>query len=280
MSIDKFNENFPFKISKQPEFGSSVMILGWSSDAGFVGHKTIEYLVKKLGCKEFCEVSTADFFPSPGASADGKYSGLPVSKFYYCEPKNLVFFISNPPKFGWYRFVDSILEVAERFCHVTQIYVISGMIDSCAHTASRKLTATINSSELKEILSRYNIISNSDIKTSPVRRPTLNSFLLWLAKRRNIAGANLWLSVPFYLASTEDPQACRKSVAFLDERFSLGIDFADLDEEISDQKEMLAHLRACSSEVDDCIHKLEDKISLTSEENESLVRGIKSVLNR
>jgi predicted ATP-grasp superfamily ATP-dependent carboligase len=119
-----------------------------------------------------------------------------------------------------------------------------------------------------------------DYETPPGQRPTLNSFLLWVAKRRNIAAASLWVPIPFYLVAAEDPQAWRKTVEFLDRRFGLGIDFRDLDEDAARQNEKLAELRSRSSEVDSYIRKLESNLGLTQEENEKLVKEVAELFRR
>lgn len=182
-------------------------------------------------------------------------------------------FRSSHPRFGWYQFIDAILDVAEH-CHTKELYTVSGTVASCAYAARRELLITVNSPELKRILSKYDLATNVVNKTSHGREPTLNSFIIWLAKRRNIAGANLCVAVPYYLAPSDDPQACKKAAEFLDRRFNLGMDFKDLDAEISGQNERIAQLRIHFPEIDNCMRKLESKLGLTPEENEKLVREI------
>ncbi len=273
----ELNENFPFKFYGKLEFQSSVMVIGWSEDAGKLGETTVDYLHEKLGCTEFCEVETADFFPSSGISVENHVIRFPESKFYCCQQKDLVIFKSSPPRFRWYQFIDAVLDVAEH-CHTKELYTVGSMAASCAHTAPRKFTVTINSLDLEKILSQCNLASNIVTKTSLGQKPTLNSFLLWLAKRRNIIGANLMVPVPYYLASVGDPQACRKPSEFLDRRLNLGIDFQDLDKEAAEQNKRVAQLRVRFPEIDDYIHKLEINRGLTLEENEKLVKGIRELL--
>ncbi|MFC2060476.1 PAC2 family protein [Chloroflexota bacterium] len=274
----ELNDNFPFKFYGKPEFQSSVLVIGWNEDAGKLGEMTVDYLHEKLGCTEFGEVETADFFPSSGTSGANHVTRLPESKFYCCKNKNLVLFMSSPPRFEWYRFIDSVLHMAEYYCHTKELYTVGGMAASCAHTTPRKFTVTVNSPDLEKILSQSNLTSNIVIKTSPGQRPTLNSFLLWLAKRRNIIGADLMVSVPYYLTSVGDPQACRKPSEFLDRRLNLGIDFQDLDKEAVEQNKRVSQLRIRFPEIDDYIHKLEINKGLTPEENEKLVKKIRALL--
>ncbi len=80
--------------------------------------------------------------------------------------------------------------------------------------------------------------------------------------------------------ATEDPQAWRKPLEFFDQRFSLGIDFGGLDEEVARQNEKIAHLRIRFPEVDNYIRKLEGDLGLTQEESETLVKEIEEFLRK
>lgn len=274
------SEKQPFRIYEKPELQSSSLVVGWSEDAGKLGAKVIDYLNKKLGGKEFAEIEPADFFSLGGVSVEGDVAQFPESKFYWCQQKNLVVLQSYSPRSDWHRFLGAVLDVAELYCHVKELYTIGGMVSLSAHTAPRELLAIANSPEMRKVLSQYDIARDFDYETPPGQRPTLSSFLLWVAKRRNMAGASLWVPVPFYLVSTEDPQAWRITVEFLDKRFGLGIDFRDLDEEVARQNEKIAQVRIRFPEIDDYIRKLESNLGVTQEENEKLVKEIEEFLRK
>ncbi len=269
------NEDFPFNIYIEPKLQSSVMVIGWIEDSDHLGEEVTDYLIKKLGCTEFGEVKSSEFFPSKAISEEGVTTGFIESKFYYCQKKNIVVFRSSPPRFEWYKFIDALLDMAE-LCQAKELYTINGEAASCIHSAPRKLLVTINLPELKNTLSRHNIAIDIVDKKSPDQKPTLNSFLLWLAKRRNIAGANIHVTVPHYLASIDDPQSCKISAEFLNERFNLGIDFEDLDEETNSLNETINNLRVQFPEIDSCIRKLEHELSPTPEEKGKLVEEIRN----
>lgn len=205
---------------------------------------------------------------------------FPESKFYWCRQNNLVVFKSNPPRSKWYKFLSCILDGARDYCDATELYTIGGMVYFSAHTTPRELSATASSLEMKEILSRYDLARDTNYETPPGQRPTLNSFLLWVAKRRNIAAANLWVPIPFYLVAAEDPKASRKTVEFLDRRLNLGLDFKGLDEEVARQNEQIAQLRVVIPEIDTYIRRLESNLSLTQEESEKLVREVEEFLRK
>jgi proteasome assembly chaperone (PAC2) family protein len=268
------------KSYREAGFQSSSLVVGWSSDAGKLGPKVTDYLNRKLDAQKLAEIEPTDFFPLGGVSVEDDVAQFPESKFYRCEERNLVIFKGDPPRAEWYEFLNSVLDIAEHCCHVKELYTIGGMVSFGAHTAPRELLAVANSPEVKKILSRFDIVTDMDYETSPGQRPTISSFLLWVAKRRNIAGASLWVPIPFYLIAVEDPEAWRRPLEFFDTRFGLGIDFTELDEDISRQREKIAQARIHSPEIDDCIRKLESNISLTREESEKLVVEIEEFLTK
>ncbi|KAF5438157.1 Proteasome assembly chaperone (PAC2) family protein [Candidatus Methanophagaceae archaeon] len=270
----------PFRIHKKPELLSSSLVVGWSEDAGKLGSKVIDYLCKKLKCTEFAEIEPADFFPLAGVSVEDDVAQFPESKFYYCQQKNLVILKSSSPRYEWYRFLDSVLDVAEHYCHTTELYTIGGMVSPSAHTAPRDLFAIANSMEMKDVLSQYDLARDFDYETPTGQRPTISSYLLWLAKKRNMAASSLWVPVPFYLVSTEDPRACRKTVEFLDRRFGLGIDLAELDDEVAVQSQKIAQVRVSFPEIDNYIQRLESSLGLAHEENETLLKEIEGFLRK
>jgi len=273
-------EEHLFKIYERPELQSSSLVVAWSEDAGKVGPKVVDYLNKKLRGREFAEIDLVDFFPLDGVSVENDVAQFPESKFYWCQGENLVIFESTPPSSEWYEFLSSVLDIAEHYCKVKELYTIGGMVSPGAHTTPRALLTVANSPEVKRALSQYDLISNMYYETLPGQRPTLSSFLLWAARRRNIAGANLWVPVPFYLVTAEDPRAWKKTLEFLDNRFGLSIDFTDLDEEVARQNEKIAQARSQLPELDGYIGRLESNLSLTTGESEELVKAMEEFLRR
>ncbi len=255
-------------------------MIAWSQDAGKVGPKVVDCLRRKLGSKEFAEIDPVSFFPLGGVSVEDDVAQFPESKFYCCQAKDLVVFKSDIPASEWYEFLSLVLDIAEDYCKVKEIYIIGGMVSPSAHTTPRVLLSVANSTEMKGLLTQYDIITDMNYETPDGQRPTLSSFLLWVAKRRNIAGASLWVPVPFYLVSTEDPRAWKKVIEFLDGRFELGIDFTDMDEEVSRQNSRIAQLRSQLSELDGYINRLESNLSLTIDESEKLVKEMEEFLRR
>lgn len=272
------SQGYPIKIYKEGELRRSALVLGWKEDAGNLGRKVTDYLNLKLKGREFAEIEPDDFFPLGGVAIKGNVAQFPESKFYACQEHELVIFQSDTPGAEWYKFLNSVLDVAEHHCRVKELYIIGAMVSFSAHTTPRELLTVVNSAEMKEVLSQYDLTRDMDYQTPPGERPTLNSFLLWMAKGRNISGVSLWVPIPFYLAAMEDAQAYKKVLGFLNERFDLKIDFSDLNQEIREQNEQLARARSRFPQIDDYVRRLESNLRLSEEENEELIKKIEDFL--
>jgi proteasome assembly chaperone (PAC2) family protein len=272
------SQGYSIKIYKEPELRQSSLVLGWNEDMGNLGRKATGYLNRKLKGEEFAEIEPEDFFSLGGVAIEDNLARFPESKFYACQEYGLVVFQSDSPGTEWYKFLNSVLDVAEQHCRVKELYLLGAMVSFSAHTAPRQLLAVVNSAEMKEILSQYDLARDMDYQTQPSERPTLNSFLLWIAKGRNIPGVSLWVPIPFYLAAIEDAQAQKKVLSFLNERLDLEIDFSDLDREVREQNEQLAQLRSRFPQIDDYINRLESNLMLSEEENGELIKKIEDFL--
>lgn len=266
------------KLCGQPEFRCPALVVAWTEDAGKLGPKTIDYLNHKLGCHSFCEIEPVEFFPMGGVAVLDDVVQFPESSFCGSREADLVLFKSTPPVSNWYQFLSLLLDVAEHYCHVREIYTIGGMVAIGAHTTPRQLVATFSSSEVKKALSSHDLVGAFDYETPLGQRPTLSSYLLWAAKRRNISAASLWVPIPFYLAGGEDLRAQKRVLQFIDKKLGLEIDFRDLDEEISSQNEKLAAARRSNPSIEESIAKLESSQGLSEDESLRLVEGIDEFL--
>ena len=271
------SETQPLRIDRESGLEAQALIVGWTEDAADLGSGVTDYMTERLGAEEFGEIEPEGFFPLGGVVVEGNVARFPESKFYRCAGKGLVVFKSNPPRSDWFRFLNLILDVAEQ-CRAGEIYTVGGMVYLGAHTFPRELMALANSPQMKGRMAEYGLTADIDYETPPGQRPTLNSFLLWAAGRRNIGAASLWVPVPFYLVGARDPLAWQKVIEFLDDRFALGIDLSGIDDEAAAHDARMAELRSGSANVDNYIRKLEGGLGLTQEESEELVREVEDFL--
>jgi len=275
------SEGRSFKLFTRPKLESSSLVVAWNQDVGRLGPTVADYLTKKLECPEFAEIGPEGFFSLSGVAVEDDVAQFPESKLYLCEEKNFVIFRSDIPGHDWYEFLSLLLDIAEKYCKVKEIYTVGGMVSSGAHTAPQSLLSVANSTEMKsKMLSHHDIVSDMDYETPGNQRPTFSSFLLWAAKKRKILATSLWMSVPFYLMAVEDPRACRKVTELFNRRFALGINFADIDEEVAKQDKAIAQARSQFPELDGYIGKLENNLGLTVDESEELVKKIGQLLKK
>ncbi len=262
-----------FRFHRQPQLQNPSLIVGFSEDAGKLAPRVIDYLNEKIKAESFCEIEPSEFFPLGGVAVENDIAQFPESKFYCGERKDLVIFKGSEPRFGRYQFLQTILDVVEQHCKIKELYTISGTISSVAHTTPRSILTVFNQPEFQKRLRGYGL-ENMNWEGWPA----LNSFLLWVAERRNIPGVSLWPVVPFYLAAVDDWEAQKRVLEFLDKRFGLGIDFSDINDDAAKQNEKMAELRTRSPEVDNYVQRLESNLTLTEEENERLAREVEEFL--
>ena len=272
------NQGYPTKIHQEPDLRQSSLVLGWREDGGSLGRRVTDYLNLKLKGQEFAEIEPEDFFLMGGVAIKDNIAGFPESKFYACPEHELVILQTDSPLAEWYKFLNCVLDLVEHHCRIKELYVLGAMISFGAHTTPRQLLGVVNSAGMKEMLSHYDLNRDMDYQTQPGERPTLNSFLLWLARERNIPGVSVWVPIPFYLAAMEDPQAQRRVLSFLNERLGLRIDFSDLDQAIRKQNELLARARSRFPQIDGYINRLEGNLMLSEEENGELIKKIEDFL--
>ncbi|MEW6141712.1 MAG: PAC2 family protein [Chloroflexota bacterium] len=270
-------EEAAFRLFGKPDLKSAYLVVAWNEDGGRLGVKVAEYLAKHLEAEEFAQIDPPDYFPLSGVTIEDDIAQFPSSKFYQCR-RNLALFNSNPPRSNWYRFLDTVMDIARDYCHVRELYSVGAMVTLNPHTVPRQIMAVSNGPEMTQTLKDFGIASDMDYETPPGQRPTLNSFLIWVAGRRNIAAATLWVPVPFYLANVEDPQAARTVLRFLDQRAEFGLDLGELDEDIRQQNDRLAQARRRLPDVDGALRRLENNIALTEEESEKLIKGLEEYL--
>jgi len=269
-----------YRIYGRPGLKQSVLIAGWTEDAGHLGIRTLDYIMRDLGRREFGEIRPEDFFTMAGVNVEGDVAIFPQSKFYVTGNGKLVVFKSNMPRGDWYRFLNIVLDVAQKHCGVKEIYTVGAMLSSAAHTMPRLLMPIVNSKAMKEGLAPFNVVDNTDYETPVGQKPTISSYLSWLAGQRGINAANLWVPVPFYLLTLDDPRAVKRLVYFFNSKFDLGIDFTALDAEIAEQNRGIAQLFNQMPEIEGFMRRLEVGEGLDADEAEKLTQTVAEVFRR
>jgi proteasome assembly chaperone (PAC2) family protein len=266
----------PLSIRRRPK-GLS-LVVGWSVDAARLGTRVIDYLNLRLTGENAGEIDPVEFFPLGGVTIADDVVQFPEGRFYRYPGKGLLIFRSDPPVDEWYRFLTQVLDTAATYGDIKEIYTIGGMVSLSAHTTPVELMATFNLPQFKDDLSRYAVNREMDYETPAGQRPTLSSFLLWVAKARDIPGASLWVPIPFYLVPVGDPRANKLVLDFFNQRFGLGIDLVDADAQIRRQGELIGRLRQEYTDVNEAIQRLEANQQLPPDQSQGLVKEIERLL--
>ena len=262
----------------KPKLRNPVLVVGWEDDAGGLGSGVVDYLQTESHGEPFCEIDPVPFFSLSGVTIDNNVVVFPDSTFYAFPENDLVVFSSTIPRYEWFRFLNIILDVCQKHCKIKEIYTVGGMLSLSPHTEPRDLWANFSSPQMKKLMAPYELSRELNFETPPGGRPTLNSFLLWAAKRRSIKAANLWVPIPFYLVDSDDPRAQKKALEFFDKRLKLNLDFGWLGNKIKEQDNRIVNLREQKPDIDRSINKLEGNMRLSEEEHERLVKEVHEFL--
>lgn len=274
------NGEQPFIIYTKRAFRNPSLIVAWNYSAGGLATRVLDFLDKQLGLGIFAEIKLAEFFSLNGVEIKDDVIQFPESRFYQCRAKNILIFESDVPSRDHYKFLNTVVDFAIDQCKVKELYTIGEIISATGHFSPRRTSAIVNEPKLKKKLVRYGIEININYHTPPGGMPTMNSFLLWVAQRRNVAGCNLWVDVPFYLAGAGDPKASRHVLGFLDRRFKLSLDFGELDREVDKLNKDMEELKRQKPEINRFVEMLERGIALSESEGEMLAREVAEFLQR
>jgi proteasome assembly chaperone (PAC2) family protein len=269
----------PFRLYEDVKFECASLITGWHDDAGGIGDGVINYLMSGLKCRLLAEIEPAGFFPLNGVAIEDDVAEFPESKLYYCAEKNLLLFLSQLPNAGWFRFLNTLIDMSSYHCHVDKIYSVGGLISlDSTSVNNRKLVGVSNVTAMKKLLVQSGVDTQTDYETPEGQRPTLSSFLMWVARSRNIPMATLWSQVPFYLASVDDPQSWRLVLEFFDRELKLGLSFDEINEEIEDHNKRIADARVSIPDLNSLMGRVEASEVLSPEDNDKLVNYIEDAL--
>lgn len=264
-----------YKFSAMPELQSPAMIVGWDHDAGKLSPRVLEYLNRRLNVEGFCRIEPERFFSLGGVAIEHDIAVFPESRFYYSRNHNVILFKSTEPQFEQHGFLNAILDVAQQYCKVKELFTVNAVIAGIAHTGSRVISAVFNQQAL---LRKFH---NSELTNMTWQGPAaVSSYLLWLAGKRGIPAVSLWTEVPFYLAGVEDFPAIEKTLRFLGRTLNLDLDLKELDDQVRLQNEKIEHLRAQDTEIDNSIASLEGGFELSEQQQMDLIKRVAKTLEK
>jgi predicted ATP-grasp superfamily ATP-dependent carboligase len=263
-----------FRFSSQPRLEKPSLVVGWVNDTGDVSRGVADFLARATGEHSFCQIEPTSFFAVGGVTVESNIAEFPQSRFFHDDRNNLMVLRSDEPQSSRYEFLNAVLDLAEHY-GVECLYLVNGIASMIAHTSPRRVFGVFSDAETRQKLRWYVPIGLSWQGT-----PHTSTYLLWLAKERQIPAASLWIEVPFYLAGYQDAQAVKTAVSLLGRIIGWDYGVSDLDLRVTEQEETLAELRQEDPEIDARIQALEQDETLDSEEQAELIEAIQGALRK
>jgi predicted ATP-grasp superfamily ATP-dependent carboligase len=243
-------------------------------DIGDVSRGVADFLARAAGGHSFCQIEPADFFAVGGVTVESNIATFPQSRFFHDDHSNLLLLRSDEPQSRRYEFLNAVLDLAEHY-KVESVYTVDGTASMIPHTFDRRAFGVFNGAEVQQRLKWHLPVGLRWHGTPP-----MSAYLLWLAGRRGLQAAGLWVEVPFYLSDRQDAQAVKSAASLLGRIVGWDYETEELDRRVAEQEETLAHLRQEDLEIDARIRRIEQGESLDDDEQVELIEAIHGAFRR
>jgi proteasome assembly chaperone (PAC2) family protein len=232
---------------------------GWPNAAEVSSH-SIQYLVSHFNARQFASLPVEEFLqlsalrPTAVVKA-GKVLELkyPPGHFYYAKNRDtgdLILFHGVEPHLQWNRYVDLLLDLAERF-GVSQIFILGGTYDYIPHTCPPVVSALFNYDDLRE-----KVVQSGAGLTEYSGPASIHTCILEGARRRKIRGISLWGHAPHYLQTKNVRVACAV-LRELKALTGIDMDLSELERASEYFSEQVNHLVEQDPKLKEVIDKLE-----------------------
>ncbi len=270
-----------FEIYRKCELQNPPLLVGFKNEIGGVASGIFDFLKGRSNMEHLGDLKLQPFFNFNGVSVKDDFIQFPECGFYSYDEGNILFFFGDVPNREPYDFCNAILDFALKHCQTEEIYILGGFIAPINHLSPRRVFGTVSQPELRMFLLPYDVSVDVNYQT-PSRGtvPSLNHFLLWTAKQKEIPCYSLWGEVPFYLASVKDPAGSKSILEVLDKKFELGLEFEDIDRQIKELNMGIEELKSQNHDINRYLQLLEQGIALSHEEGEMLAREVAGFLRR
>jgi len=250
------------------------LVAGWKWDIGRLGTGVTNFLCQKLAAGLINNLEPSDFFTLNGVKVRSDLVEFPEANFYLNEKSNLVLFMGDVPEFRWFQFFNRVFDISEQYISIQQFFVIGGISTFLYHTGGRDLIGIYNSQEMKRSLDGSGLASEFDYETPPDQKPSINSFFLWAAWKRQISGACIFATVPFYLADLDDYAAQKSVLNFLNQRLNLELDLSEFEDWQEKLEVKIDDTQRLIPEVEYYLDKVKKYRLLDEDEQTALTRFI------
>ncbi len=258
----KTKVNNLIRLDNIPELKKPTLFIIWERIPGKIGERVFEELNRNLNGEKFCEINPGRFYSLNGVEINDNIASIPYNRFYYIQRSDVLIFKGFDPQLNHYQFISAIIKCACGYLSVQEIYTLNSFLSFITYDTPRNIWAVYNGNGIKEKMKGYNLLDMN--YEGP---PATSSYLLWLARKREIPGMSLWCEIPSYLTLVDDFQSQKGVLQFLSKRFGIDLDLTHFDKLIQEQKNKLLNLRMVDKKVDQYLWSVENKILLSQEES-------------
>jgi predicted ATP-grasp superfamily ATP-dependent carboligase len=262
-----------FRFITQPQLENTSFVVGWTKDAGAVSGTAVNYLVEASTGSRFCQVEPVGFFPVGGVTVENDVAQFPESELSYSQAANVVVLRSDEPQTHRYEFLEGIVDFAQHYARTATLYTINGLPALIPHTATRRVFGVYNGPAVQ---TKLRPLVSAGMTWQGM--PHLSTHLLWLARSQGLAGAGLWVEVPFYLTDYQDLWAVKSAVSLLGIILGQHWELDKLDRFIDEEDEKFGRLRKEDRDIDAKIRNLEEGHSLDRQEQMELAEAVQNAL--
>ncbi|MBV9616748.1 MAG: PAC2 family protein [Ktedonobacteraceae bacterium] len=253
---------------------------GWN-DAAEAATTAIRFLVDRWKPIKIAEIDSEDFFvfteTRPTVKLiDGIQRTLiwPSNQFYAHIASELnrdvILFTGVEPQLKWKTFSSNFLEVCRHF-NVSETVFLGALLADVPHSIEVPITGTSSNSDVLERLREM------DVHTSRYEGPTGMIGVLQDAFRRiQIPSATLWAAAPHYLAATPNIKVTSALLTYVNTYLSFGLDLSDIQSDALHFEEQITTLVERDPEASAYVHKLEEQLAQSIEEEDDDVEEEKT----
>jgi predicted ATP-grasp superfamily ATP-dependent carboligase len=262
----------PLRIIEQPELREPTLIAafaGWS-DAGSAATAAAQYLIDRWHAPVLAELDAEEFYDFTQLRptvryTEGTYRKItwPQNNFHYHQTaeRDLIIFNGIEPHLKWQSYVNSVLEIIDRF-HVSLFVSLGAMFVDFPHTRPMRVTG---SAPTDEMATKAGIVVRG---RGRYEGPTGISGVLSAALRdREMPLSSIWANVPHYVSATPNPTASLALLRSVHGMLSVEVPLGRMIRASAMFDTQLQEATSKNSEVSEYVRTLEERIDANAEDS-------------
>ncbi|UCD07999.1 MAG: PAC2 family protein [Dehalococcoidales bacterium] len=267
------------KFIEKPPLRNPYLICGLNGwlNSGDVAVGGIKYLIEHFNATPFAEIQTSRYhvYQIPGVHSarpvfkmeDGviKETDFPKNQFYYAgnpsSDHDIILLLGTEPNLYWEEYGDTVVTLS-RELGVTRIYTFGAIYDRSPYNREPHITCTCTGGKIRDEMVKYNVTMSSREGMA-----TINLMLLYAFQKSGLDGVNLTVRVPYYpefnVGLDYSPRSVKAVLERLNHLMKMGIDFSNLNKEISEIEDKLDDIRKKNAEFNTYLEELEKNYTET-----------------